>query len=119
MRFAESTAAPKRPQVESQDGKREIDDEFYDDFPEAKRADRRGTLRVFEQLGSPINPRLQSPSDGEDLMLTRDWKYWIGALIACGLLTWFFPFGIVAGMAPLALCVHLLDRRQEKIEHAK
>ena len=59
------------------------------------------------------------PSDGEDLMPTRDWKYWMGALIACGLVTLFVPFGILPAVALLALCVHLLDQKQGTTDGAK
>jgi hypothetical protein len=52
-------------------------------------------------------------------MPTRDWKYWMGALIACGLVTLFVPFGILPAVALLALCVHLLDQKQGTTDGAK
>lgn len=98
----------------------EDDDSFYDDFPES--GARRGTLSAFGRLGrlgSPIGSRLQSLPDGKGRMLTRDWKYWTVALIASGLLTVAVPFGIVPGIALLALCIHLLARRQRTINKAQ
>lgn len=102
----------------TRDEKQQIDDDFYDDFPEVKRSTEEVQCTPVSDLGHPINSRVRSPH-GENLMPTRDWKCWIGALVACGLLTWFVPFGMVTGVALLALCVHLLDRRQERIGEAQ
>jgi hypothetical protein len=104
--------------MDTQDGKDHLDDDFYDDFPEAAMSPRREPT-----IGATIasGPPLSRPSAfwHSRLMPMRDWKYWIGAPIAFGLLTWFVPFGIMLGIALLALCVLLLDRRHRTIDNTE